>query len=115
MAIKSGVSDGVIPVLVTDTAIFEQDSIANLERYAVESAILHNTTASTISGVEIYESPDLTSSAGSRLGSYSLGAGQSKDIIEIVGQGFKDKNLIAKAPSFGVNSLITVTTYDDGD
>lgn len=115
MAIKSGLSLGVVSVGTSDTTMFEQDSISNIQRYAVEAASIHNTTTSTISDIAIYESSDLTSASGERLALYSLGGGQSKDVFELIGHGFEDKNLIILAGATGVNSLVTVTTYNDDD
>ncbi|MCH9645665.1 MAG: hypothetical protein K0U08_03370, partial [Proteobacteria bacterium] len=94
MAIKSGVSLGVVPVLTSDTVVFDSSSITNLQRYAIEAASFHNTTLSKIDDIEIYASPDLTSASGDRVALYSISSGLSKDIIEIIGQGYDGLNII---------------------
>lgn len=115
MAIKSGVSQGVISVSTSDTVIFDQDGISNIQRFTIEMISIHNTTTSTISSIQIYESPDLTSASGKRVALYSLGGGESKDVFELIGQGFEDRNIVAKAGGAGVNAQVTVTTYNDDD
>lgn len=112
--IKGNVGLGIVPVLVTDTAIL---SLASpVERAAVTNAVLHNDgSAAAVITVEIFISPDLTSASGQRIAVYTIQDNGNVLIDTIVDQGFTAaQNIIAKADVAGCNSLLTIIEYENG-
>ena len=111
MAIISNVGAGVIPILTTDTVVY--DLFAPVERYCVTQCNAHNTTVAGIT-LEIYISPNLTSASGSVIYEKAISAGDSVDIDAILGLG-TNQNVIAKASAVGINLTMTKIDYTEGD
>lgn len=111
MAIRGNVGSGSIDVTTVDTVIYEQ---ASIDRYQVTALNTYNDTGAGIL-VEFWVSPNLTSASGDKVASVTIGAASDIDINAIVGQGYSNLNIIAKAASVGLNASITVTEYTEGD
>jgi hypothetical protein len=112
MSIRGNVGVGTVAVLAGDTTLY--DPPATVERYAISALSLHNTTAAPVT-VTLYNSPNLTSASGVRNAQYAIPANQSVDVVELIGQGFTTRNIIAVGSGVGVNATMSVTTYDGGD
>jgi len=110
MAIKGNVGSGPIDVLTSDTVIY---SPGGIDRYHVTALNIHNTSAST--AIEFFISPNATSASGDRVDFTSIGENLELDINAIVGQGYANLYIIAKAAAAGVKASITVTQYTEGD
>ena len=116
MTIKGNIGNLVIDLdaVSTDTTIFDFDN-----RIAVTAFSLHNTEASDRE-VFFFESPDTTSGSGKRIASHVLGAGESIDVGEIIGQGYESNmNIIAVQQTAGaasgdLNVKFTYTSYTGG-
>lgn len=120
MAIKSNVSTAPIDLAAatTDTTLVAE--VASPSRNAITGFSLFNTAAGA-RAVEIYESPDTTSAAGTLVASYTIDAGASVDVVELIGQGLSaGQNIIGLQTTGGasladVNAKITLTQYTAGD
>lgn len=112
MAIKGSVGSSVIDIGTGDTIIYQFSS--PVERVAVESLSVFNTSASAIT-LSVYISPDATSSSGDQVAEYSVPADDSVQVAELIGQGLgPTENVIATGTAAGLNSKTTVTEYTDG-
>lgn len=111
MSIRSNLGTGPIAIETTDTVIFAPSGI---DRYAVTALNIHNTTATRIQ-VEFFISPNLTSASGKRVDYVDLFGNDEIDVNGIVGQGYENQNVIAKAATAGINASLTRTEYTDGD
>lgn len=117
MAVKGNNSDGLIELAAasSDTTLLQPS--ASFNRWAVTAAVLSNTQAANRI-VELYESPNTTSAAGTLIASYTLAAGETVLVEEIIGQSYESaQNIIGKQTTGGaaladVVSRITYTTYD---
>lgn len=113
MAIKGNLSTGVQDLAATDTDISLHD-LSN--RSAIMGFSLFNITSGDIT-VNIFESPDGTSAAGTWVATYVLPGTSSTDVIECIGQGYAATiNLVARIPTAAVNAgdvnaKLTYTIY----
>jgi hypothetical protein len=107
MTIKSGLKDGVVAVLASDTVIF---TVANDTRIVVDAFSCHATSAATVT---FYSSPDNTSAGGEEIGKYTFAEDQDLDINAVVFQGYTaGERIIAVGSTTGVNASLTYTKYD---
>lgn len=113
MTIKVSLPVGPISVLAGDTTIFDISSVPAYDRYRVEAANIHNTTAAPVS-VTIYYSPDTTSASGTEVCVMSIGAGQNEDVNAIIGQG-RDDNIIAVGSATGLRFTMTYVGFGAED
>lgn len=117
MAIKGNISVGV-----QDLAASAADKVIHniSTRTAITAASLHNKTVGAVA-ITIYESPNGTSASGKEVAKITLAAsgtaGDSKDITEIIGQGYAATTTLVAvvttvAISAGdVNAKLTYTQY----
>lgn len=112
MAIRSDVDLGLVSVGTGDTAVIAVPS--NVERIGITAASAHNTTGGELD-LTLWESPDLTSASGDQVANYTINAGDSVDIQEVLGQSYENTNIIAQGSAAGINFRATCTTYTEGD
>lgn len=112
MAIQANKDLGLIEVATSDTTLATVG--ASFERLDVTACVLHNPTGAAVT-VTLYESPDLTSASGQQVAAYTVAAGESEQVFEVLGQGYETTNLIATASAAGTYAKVTATTYSEGD
>lgn len=114
MAIFGNFGLEVVSVAAADTTLVSNSALPDTERYAVSAMNVHNTT-STTKTISVYESPNLTSASGERVAQIKIPANSSKDIDQVIGQGYENLNIIAVADAIGLNVKTTVILYNAGD
>ena len=110
MTIKSKITTGVIPILLTDTIILEVTG-----RVGIEAMNCFNSAAEDVV-MTFFISPDLTSGSGQKVSTNTLSSGEEVDINAIVAQGYiEGQNIIAVASVAGVNCSASYTQFTGDD
>lgn len=115
MAIRTGISPAPIALAAvsTDTTLLAAITGSRLQ---VTALSLYNNAASPRT-VGIYDSSNTTSASGTLIATYTIDAGASVDVVEMIGQGLAaTRNLIGRQTTGGallgdVNAKITYTNF----